>query len=49
MKKYLTKGIAIGIAYENRILQFAIVKLLIELDFNILIAGLKRFRECLRD
>jgi hypothetical protein len=46
---HLVKGIALGIAYEKKLLQIAIIKIVIEVNFKIITDNLKLFIHCLKE
>jgi hypothetical protein len=43
------KGICLGLAYEKQILQIAIIKIVIEVNFKIITDNLKLFIHCLKE
>lgn len=45
----LSKGYALGVAYEKSILQFAIIKLLIEVDFSVIRKNISRLILCFKE
>ncbi len=45
----LSKGYALGVAYEKGILQFAIIKLLIEVNFSVIKKSISRFILCFKE
>jgi len=44
-----SNGIVIGIAFNKDRFQIAFIAIIIQLNFNVVGAGLKRFRECLKE
>lgn len=45
----LSNGFALGIACDKSQLQIALIFLVVEFNYTIVIDGLKRFRECLKE
>jgi hypothetical protein len=43
------KGICLGLAYEKQLLQIAIIKIVIEVNFKIITDNLKLFIYCLKE
>jgi hypothetical protein len=43
------KGICLGLAYEKQLLQIAIIKIVIEVNFKIITDNLKLFIHCLKE